>query len=141
MTEESERVQEKGRRRFSQLLLGSVSSDSWSWLHSQFFPLSDRKHGRRETRRGHLRRVRVKLKDAENKSDRDKRCHITQQNLLFKSFLSCPKWDRNSSSIYEGQKRSHEQLINVCIKRCFIQTQTYEQSLNPTGLYVIKTFF
>lgn len=39
MTEESERVQEKGRRRFSQLLLGSVSSDSWSWLHSQFFPL------------------------------------------------------------------------------------------------------
>lgn len=62
MTEERERVQEKGRRRFSQLLLGSVSSDSWSWLHSQFFPLSDRNHGRLVTRRGHLRCVRVKSK-------------------------------------------------------------------------------
>lgn len=69
MTEESERVPEKGRRRFSQLLSGSVSSDSRSWLHSQFFPLSDRKHGRLQTRRGDLRCDRVKPEDTERKSE------------------------------------------------------------------------
>lgn len=57
-TEERERVEEKGRRRFSQLLLGSVSSDSCFWLHSQFFPLDVRKHGCLEL-------CRVKAKDTE----------------------------------------------------------------------------
>lgn len=41
----------KLRIRFSQLLLGSVSSDSCFWLHSQFFPLDVRKHGCLEPRR------------------------------------------------------------------------------------------